>query len=85
MSILTRCDGGCGAEIVLAGPNTSAVPIPPDWVQLSIERAMKPTLTQHQCPRCFKNAQDAAFNTARERPQEPPPGLPGALPGKPKA
>lgn len=67
MSILTRCDGGCGAEVALVGPNTGAVPIPSDWVQLSIERKMQTTLIQHQCPRCFADATKRAQQAAQER------------------
>lgn len=69
MSVILRCDGGCGAEIIQLGPNTGAFIVPEQWVQLSIERKNQPTITQHQCPRCFSSAAKVA-SERRNQPTE---------------
>ena len=46
------CDG-CGDMVPQKGPNTSAVPTPPGWRQVSLEAHMQPTVVQHQCGKCW--------------------------------
>jgi hypothetical protein len=56
--IAVICDA-CGDVHPQSGPNTGPVTIPAQWVQVSLEAKMQPTVVQHQCPQCFKALADA--------------------------
>lgn len=51
--ICVICDV-CRKEHRAEGPNTGAVVIPAEWVEVTVKQHMKPFLVQHQCGSCHR-------------------------------